>query len=157
MRLASILIAAFLPLAVYSTPLVTVRAVEDRTAESTEAFRLKMESIVAVRDADASSVGLVKRNEYCDIVHVATTVNCYWLPKHGGNGNHKVTEIAGTRNNVEFSCYTDCEDVNGNTSWDWAINHGCYVPGYYTDATCSRANLGKCAFYTLDRSYGGCD
>jgi hypothetical protein len=24
------------------------------------------------------------------------------------------------------------------SSWDWAVNHGCYVPGYYTDATCSR-------------------
>ncbi|CZR68846.1 uncharacterized protein PAC_18746 [Phialocephala subalpina] len=153
MKFSAILASALPPLSVISTPLVAVRDVA--TEASIEALRVKMASI-ASRDADARAIGLVKRYEHCDIVNVATTVDCWWLPKHGGNGNHKVESIAGTTNNIEFSCYTNCESVDGNTSWDWAVNRGCYVPGAYTDDTCTRANLGKCPFSATDRSYGGC-
>ena len=92
MKLFSIVTAALLPVAAISTPLNKVR------------------------DLDAEAAGLVKKaTQYCDIVNVVTEVDCWALPKHGGNGNVKITSLAGTRNNVEFTCYTNCEDVHGNT------------------------------------------
>lgn len=73
MKFSAALTSALLPLSVISTPLVAARDVA--TEASIEALHIKMASIAA-RDADASAVGLIKRNEYCDIVNVATTVDC---------------------------------------------------------------------------------
>ncbi|KAH9221784.1 hypothetical protein DL95DRAFT_455145 [Leptodontidium sp. 2 PMI_412] len=150
--------AALLPFAAMSTPLIAVRDAD--AGEVVKGFVAKTAQARnehKMRDLDAEAVGLVKRaNQFCDIVNVVTEVDCWILPKHGGNGNRKVKSLAGTRNNVEFSCYTDCEDVGGNTSWDWAVNHGCYIPGFYTDATCTRRALGKCPWFDSDRAFGGC-
>jgi hypothetical protein len=114
MKLFSIITAALLPVAAMSTPL---NAVRDFDAEATsKALLAKTASTHTVRDLDAETAGLVKKaTQYCDIVNVVTEVDCWYLPKHGGTGNHKVTSLAGTRNNVEFTCYTNCEDVHGNT------------------------------------------
>lgn len=30
------------------------------------------------------------------------------------------------------------------STWDWAVNWGCYVPGAYTDANCSKGKLIIC-------------
>jgi hypothetical protein len=115
MKLFSIITAALLPVATMSTPLNAVRDF-DAEAASKALLAKTASNPHAVRDLDAEAAGLVKKaTQYCDIVNVATEVDCWWLPKHGGNGNHKVTSLAGTRNNVEFTCYTNCEDVNGNT------------------------------------------
>jgi hypothetical protein len=113
MKLFSIIAAALLPLAALSSPL---NAIEARDAEITaeEANILKNGGAIAVRDAAAESIGLLKRN-LCDVVNVVTTVDCWWLPKHGGNGNHYVTTFAGTRNDINFICWTKCERVGGIT------------------------------------------
>ncbi|KAK2811122.1 hypothetical protein FQN50_002458 [Emmonsiellopsis sp. PD_5] len=95
-----------------------------------------------------------KSTRYCDIVNVDTKVDCWRFPAHGHldfMGNKKVTSFSGKRKNIKFTCYVDCEDIHGNTSWDYAANWGCYVPGYYTDSKCTRKALGKCkssAYYS---------
>jgi len=115
MKLFTILTTALLPFVVMSNPLNAVRDFEAEAAAKALAAKTSHDA-QKVRDLNAESAGLIKRaTEYCDIVNVATEVDCWWLPKHGGNGNHKVTSLAGTRNNVKFTCYTNCEDVNGNT------------------------------------------
>lgn len=111
MKFFSIITTALLPLAVLASPV----AEPTTNMSDEEAYLLKTASAVAARDADAESAGLFKRNEFCDIVNVVTEVDCWWLPKHNGSGNHKVKSIAGSRNDVEFSCYTRCENVGGIT------------------------------------------
>jgi hypothetical protein len=114
MKLFSIITAALLPVAAMSTPLNAVRDFDAEAAS--KALLAKTASTHTVRDLNAEAAGLVKKaTQYCDIVNVVTEVDCWYLPKHGGTGNHKVTSLAGTRNNVEFTCYTNCEDVHGNT------------------------------------------
>ncbi|EPE36970.1 hypothetical protein GLAREA_09133 [Glarea lozoyensis ATCC 20868] len=138
MKFFSIITAALLPLVAISSPLNAVRDFEAEAAAKALAVKTS-NNAHKVRDLDAEAAGLIKRGtKYCDIVHVSTEVDCWWLPKHNGNGNHKVRSFAGTANNIKFTCYTNCEDVHGNTSWDWADDYNCYVPGYYTDNTCSR-------------------
>ncbi|PGH07314.1 hypothetical protein GX51_01858 [Blastomyces parvus] len=108
---------------------------------------------VAARGALSPRRGIwrPRKNQFCDIVRVKTEVDCWRLPQHGGAGNRKVKSLKGTRMNVEFSCYVDCENVGGNKSWDYAVNHKCYIPGYYTDRSCSRKRLGKCPWYKKDK------
>ncbi|KAH6666965.1 hypothetical protein B0J14DRAFT_642840 [Halenospora varia] len=162
MKVFSIIAATLLPLAVFSSPL---SAVEVRDVEITakEATRLKNAGAIEVRDAAAKSVGLFKRKD-CDVVNVVTEVDCWWLPKHGGSGNEKITSYSGTRNNINFSCWTKCERVGGITTWFWTREtgkaKGCYVPGYYLDNSCVSTGSGalpQCAWAASDRAQGGCD
>jgi hypothetical protein len=53
----------------------------------------------------------------CDIVGVGTDlyVGCWFDPHNGGSGNILEDTIAGSRNDVTFSCYTTCDSVGGNT------------------------------------------
>lgn len=94
MHFITALTAALLPLAAVASPLTAV----------------------STRDDAAEAVGLVERaDKYCDVVHVATTVDCWLLPKHNGNGNQYIKSFAGTAKNIDFSCWTKCESVGGIT------------------------------------------
>lgn len=108
MHFFAALTAALLPLAALAAPLA------DASLSQEEAEALKLSSI-ETRDDAAEAVGLLKRDKKCDVVNVATTVDCWWMPKHNGSGNHKVRSFKGTTNNIDFSCYTKCEKVGGIT------------------------------------------
>lgn len=109
MKFFTILTAAFLPLTALASPTITA------PLSSEEARSLKLASIAKARDASAEVVGLVKRNKKCDIVNVVTEVDCWLLPKHGGNRNIKERSYKGTANDISFQCWTKCEKVGGIT------------------------------------------
>jgi hypothetical protein len=113
MKAFSIIATTLLPLTVFSSPLTAVE-VRDGEITAKEAAYLKNASPIEIRDAAAESVGLFKRKD-CDVVHVVTEVDCWWLPKHNGDYNEKITSYAGTRNNINFTCWTKCEKVGGIT------------------------------------------
>ncbi|KAH6696450.1 hypothetical protein BKA61DRAFT_741779 [Leptodontidium sp. MPI-SDFR-AT-0119] len=147
MKFLSILTAMFLPLAVITTPVPESNDVAVLKALAIQNSPAK--SAVEARDAEAEAVGLVDRNGStgwwsCDIVGVSTTVNCRLRPR---TNSAVVKKVPGTTNNISFFCYSNCENIEGNTSWDWTGDWGdggCYISGHYTDSTCSRANLGPC-------------
>jgi hypothetical protein len=115
MKFCSIITAALLPFAAVCSPLNVVRDFKIDSPARALAVKNSQEAH-EVRDLDAEAAGLIKRaTRYCDIVHVATEVDCWYLPKHGGSGNRKITSFAGTRNNIKFTCYLNGENVNGNT------------------------------------------
>jgi hypothetical protein len=92
MKFSTIIASALLPIATLGSPLQ------------------------AIRDAEAESAGIFKRAT-CDIVHVATTVDCWWYPTHGhqSDGNYIAHSFSGTTNNIKFTCYARCENVQGIT------------------------------------------
>jgi len=108
-----IIAISLFPLAVFSSPVKAVQ-VGDVELDAKEAARLKNNGAIEIRDADAEAVGLFKRKD-CDVVHVVTEVDCWWLPKHRGNQNEYITSYSGTRNNINFTCWTKCEKVGGIT------------------------------------------
>jgi hypothetical protein len=109
MQLITILTAAILPLTALASPIADTSLTQDEA----QAQRL---SIIKTRDDAAEAAGLVKRaDKFCDVVNVVTTVDCWLLPKHGGNGNQYIKSFPGTRNNIDFSCWTKCESVGGIT------------------------------------------
>ncbi|KFX96545.1 hypothetical protein V490_03298 [Pseudogymnoascus sp. VKM F-3557] len=159
MHFTTALISALLPLAVLANPL----AASPLSHEDAQALKT---SDIQTRDDAAEAAGLVKRNRFCDVVNVSTTVDCWFLPKHKGNQNRIIRSFKGTTNDIEFACWTKCENVNGITTWFWTWNagtqpqlNGCYVPGYYLDNNCVSSGSGalpQCEFAAVDRSYGGC-
>ncbi|KFY05837.1 hypothetical protein V492_08272 [Pseudogymnoascus sp. VKM F-4246] len=153
MKFITILTAAVLPLVALASP------ISGASLSLEEAETLKMTSAAEARDVSAEAAGLVKRNKSCDVVNVATEVDCWWLPKHNGSGNHKVRSYSGTTNNISFSCWTKCEKVGGITTWFWTTTGKCYVPGYYLDNNCVSSGSGalpQCSWAASDRSHGGC-
>ncbi|KFY02019.1 hypothetical protein V495_00415 [Pseudogymnoascus sp. VKM F-4514 (FW-929)] len=155
MRFINVITAALLPIAALTSPLATTSISEE------EAVALKF-SAITTRDDDAEAVGLLKRSKSCDVVNVVTEVDCWWLPKHNGKGNHYVRSFKGTTNNIPFDCWTKCEKVGGITTWFWTYSStlgGCYVPGYYLDNNCVSSGSGalpQCSFAAADRAQGGC-
>ncbi|KAL5348923.1 hypothetical protein ACLOAV_006348 [Pseudogymnoascus australis] len=161
MHFVTVLTAVLLPLTALASPLASSPLSHE------EAQALKT-SDIQTRDDAAEAVGLAKRkNRFCDVVNVATTVDCWFLPKHKGNNNRIIRSFKGTKNDIEFNCWTKCESVHGIKTWFFTWNpgtnpqlNGCYVPGYYLDNNCVSSGSGalkQCPFAASDRSYGGCD
>lgn len=109
MKFITIITAALLPLMALASP------VGKSSLSPEEAQALKVTSIAEARDVSAEDVGLVKRNKSCSVVHVVTEVDCWYLPKHNGNGNTKIRSYSGTTKNISFNCWTKCEKVGGIT------------------------------------------
>ncbi|OBT91411.1 hypothetical protein VE01_10604 [Pseudogymnoascus verrucosus] len=94
--------------------------------------------------ADGENAGLVSRSkQVCKIVN-ASVVNCRYDPWVPNNALDRIRTTFKKGTGHDFTCYTEGECINGNCTWDWAVNWGCYVPGAYTDANCSKAKLGHC-------------
>ncbi|KFY58173.1 hypothetical protein V496_06240 [Pseudogymnoascus sp. VKM F-4515 (FW-2607)] len=94
---------------------------------------------------DSESAGLLPRSkQVCKIVNVVTTVNCRKNNYVPWNALDEIVTEFKPNTGHDFTCYTEGECINGNCTWDWAVNWGCWVPGYYTDANCSKAKLGHC-------------
>lgn len=106
MHFITALTAALLPLAALANPI----AASPLSHEEAEVLKT---SDIQTRDDSAEAVGLVKRNRFCDVVNVVTTVDCWFLPKHKGNQNRVIRSFKGTTNNIEFACWTKCESVGG--------------------------------------------
>ncbi|KFY31905.1 hypothetical protein V493_00693 [Pseudogymnoascus sp. VKM F-4281 (FW-2241)] len=95
--------------------------------------------------SDAESARLVPRSKVvCKIVNVSSKVNCRYNPYVPWNALDEIKTTFKKNTKHDFTCYTEGECINGNCTWDWAVNWGCYVPGAYTDANCSKAKLGHC-------------
>jgi len=115
MKLFSFIAATVLPISVLSTPLKAVREASPETLA--DKGRTAVKSHATIRDAESEAAGLLKRDATCDIVHVVTTVDCWWLPihKHQSDGNLLIKSIPGTTNNIVFDCFARCENVQGIT------------------------------------------
>ncbi|KAH8665113.1 hypothetical protein BGZ60DRAFT_516383 [Tricladium varicosporioides] len=116
---------------------------------SSDPVAAKLALVASNRDADAMSAGLYNRDALaasikCDIIGVSDYVNCRRYPRTSPNSK-VVKKVPGTQKNINFYCYTNCESVSGNTSWDWTADwggdDGCYITGHYTDDTCSRGKF----------------
>ncbi|KAJ5610220.1 hypothetical protein N7510_006939 [Penicillium lagena] len=118
MKVLSIFTTALLSLAVVGTPIPDDRAaahealIADRRAQ-----RQTAASAISARDAEAESVGLLKRAELnCEIVNVVTTVDCHYWPTHAstwnGHSNHVVTSF-GPSTKHDFDCYLNGQTVGG--------------------------------------------
>ncbi|KAF3402240.1 hypothetical protein DPV78_004029 [Talaromyces pinophilus] len=81
-----------------------------------------------------------RAEELCSIINVSTYVNCRSGP---GTGYSVVTTFK-EGEKWYYSCYEPGTCTEGNCTWDWNEDWGCYVNGYYTSANCSKANLGLC-------------
>ncbi|KAK2807439.1 hypothetical protein FQN51_003266 [Onygenales sp. PD_10] len=101
----STFLTLLLPLTTLATPIPSPDTEMDISVDDSPA-------LVARRNLEARG----KSVRYCDIVNVDTEVDCWRFPIHGKfMGNRKVTSFKGTRKNIKFSCYVNCEDVYGNT------------------------------------------
>ncbi|KAK2783945.1 hypothetical protein FQN53_008866 [Emmonsiellopsis sp. PD_33] len=101
----STFLTLLLPLTTLATPIPSPDTETDISLDDSPA-------LVARRNLEARGKGVA----YCDIVNVKTEVDCWRWPIHGSwIGNRKVTSFKGSRKNIKFSCYIDCEDVHGNT------------------------------------------
>jgi hypothetical protein len=107
MKFSAIIASALLPLVILSSPLEAIRDASPET---------RSRSVARARNAEAESARIFKRAT-CDIVHVATTVDCWYYPTHGhaSDGNYVVHSFAGTANNIKFTCYARCENVHDIT------------------------------------------
>ncbi|KAI9928689.1 hypothetical protein ASPWEDRAFT_149298 [Aspergillus wentii DTO 134E9] len=85
---------------------------------------------------------LVKRKETeCTIVsHGDGWVNCRRQPRVNGEYWGKVQN--GVKS--DYLCYAIGDCYEGNCTWDWNFDMGCYINGYYTSSKCSTDNLPKC-------------
>ncbi|KAK2733159.1 hypothetical protein FQN55_003728 [Onygenales sp. PD_40] len=106
----STFLTLLLPLTTVATPIPTPNA--DLAQAATDISYDSSPAALAKRTLDERKY---KTSYLCDIVNVVTEVDCWAFPQHGGKGNEKVTSYKGTKNDIEFSCYVDCEDVYGNT------------------------------------------
>ncbi|KFY08515.1 hypothetical protein V492_06152 [Pseudogymnoascus sp. VKM F-4246] len=99
---------------------------------------------VSNAEAEGESAGLVPRSkQVCKIVN-AGTVNCRYDPWVPNNALDRIRTTFKSGTGHDFTCWTEGECIQGNCTWDWAHNWGCYVPGYYTDSKCTKARLGHC-------------
>ncbi|EHL01973.1 hypothetical protein M7I_1922 [Glarea lozoyensis 74030] len=79
--------------------------------------------------------------------------NCYQRPWLGGDGITDVVTTFRDETKHDFSCFvwavgyrTDGSGstencIDGNCTWDYAVNWDCYVPGAWTSSVCSRDRL----------------
>ncbi|KFX94382.1 hypothetical protein O988_06338 [Pseudogymnoascus sp. VKM F-3808] len=105
---------------------------------------LSLASPVAVTPKDVSETPedalFTRKVEYCQIVNVSSTVNCRAGPGTGYASKGSIPNGV----SFHFSCYKRGECVNGNCTWDYAVDYQCYINGYYTSSQCTIANLGPC-------------
>ncbi|KAJ5812376.1 hypothetical protein N7474_008677 [Penicillium riverlandense] len=120
MKVLSILTTALLSLAVVATPIPDdTAAVREALIAERRAKQQTPTTAILTRDAEAESVGLLKRAELnCEIVNVVTTVDCHWWPTHAdtfnGNPNWVVTSF-GPSTKHDFNCYMNGQSVGGIT------------------------------------------
>ncbi|KAJ3473499.1 hypothetical protein NLG97_g10271 [Lecanicillium saksenae] len=67
----------------------------------------------------------------CKILH--STVNC----RSGPSLSARVVKSLTVGNTYKFGCYKRGDCYQDNCTWDYAIDHDCYVNGYYTSSLCS--------------------
>ncbi|KAH7389217.1 hypothetical protein BKA64DRAFT_680065 [Cadophora sp. MPI-SDFR-AT-0126] len=129
------LISLLLSTAVVAAPSRRVTSTDAAITEAIPPARL------AVREAEA--VGLVPRAlQVCTIIGSSSSVNCRY---HATTGSSIITTFAkGTGH--DFTCYAVGECINGNCTWDYAVNWDCFVSGYYTSSNCNTSNLPVCGF-----------
>jgi len=115
MKLLTLLLTALFPLIALTnpTPDTSIASLKEIAIASSPA-----RSVIAVRDADAAAIGLSDRNQntgwwQCDIIGVSGNVNCRRYPRTTNSAIKK--RVPGTTNNINFYCYTNCENVEGNT------------------------------------------
>jgi hypothetical protein len=117
MKFLSIIASTLLPLAVFGSPLQSIRSASpEAIVAGRDLQRTPVRTSVEHRDAEAAPAGIFKRAT-CDIVHVVTTVDCWFYPTHGhkDDGNKVIKSIPGDTNNIKFTCYARCENVQGIT------------------------------------------
>ncbi|KAH6715626.1 hypothetical protein DL95DRAFT_511923 [Leptodontidium sp. 2 PMI_412] len=134
MKLQAALIGLLLPLAVLAAPSVAADQAVAQTAADP----------VSSRDNSPEAIGLTKRaNVNCYIVNASTTVNC----RSGPGTSYPIVGSVKQGVLYTFQCYLPGTCYENNCTWDRINAPGggyCYVNGYYTDANCSKANLGLC-------------
>ncbi|KAJ6783092.1 hypothetical protein PWT90_08618 [Aphanocladium album] len=67
----------------------------------------------------------------CNILH--STVNCRSGPSLGS----RVVRSLTVGKTYKFGCYKRGDCYQDNCTWDYDIDHDCYVNGYYTSSLCS--------------------
>ena len=113
-------------------------------------------------EADPEPAKLVARSRVCSIVGNDGAVACRSLPSiNAGQVGAKLP----VGNSYTFSCYKGGSCVSNNwyvtsqalddmcmtekrsnerSNWDYIPGKGCYVPAYYTDASCTTCMLRSC-------------
>ncbi|EEA23079.1 hypothetical protein EYB25_005833 [Talaromyces marneffei] len=138
-----------IPLAFITSALILILPLTALAAPSpAPASAIDPAAAIPISDAAKSRIAALsddeiftKRNtEVCEIINVSSYVYCRSGP---GTGYSAEYELYGGYT-WGFTCYEEGTCVDGNCTWDWNADLGCFVSGYYTSAGCSKANLGLC-------------